>query len=412
LHRLKSFLRKITVAQPQTDRTYESELYQHFAEALRDASEAITEAANAMRAAHSQSDDRISVEDPGPIATRLIKQQIRLDEQQTRIARLSVGSNIAAGLIGIIGVLIGLSIQTSIDQQRSLKTERDYAFERTISWADSGRNYSLREVDLSKRNLNDLDLGADPHTPGSTGVDLTGAKLIGATLYSTRLVSATLMEADLSEAKLLETNLAGANLQGAILSNANLNQAKLMKADLFAANLVGAKLVGAKLGSADLGMADLRETDLGWADLGNADLAWAKLHGAKINSETQLDDKWRLVWEIVNHGAAGQNLRQKDLSQTDLSDADLSKANLTEVNLSHSHLVGADLREADLCEADLHQTDLRGADLRGTNLKNAILTDAVYDDQTQWPESFNTADTGVIHEEDQTRYETELNSPQ
>jgi uncharacterized protein YjbI with pentapeptide repeats len=49
------------------------------------------------------------------------------------------------------------------------------------------------------------------------------------------------------------------------------------------------------------------------ADLSGADLTWANLRGANlrraiIDDATILDDKWRLVWELVSQGGARRNL--------------------------------------------------------------------------------------------------------
>ncbi|NER89029.1 MAG: pentapeptide repeat-containing protein [Moorea sp. SIO3A2] len=68
----------------------------------------------------------------------------------------------------------------------------------------------------------------------------------------------------------------------------------------------------------------------------------------------EIDHKWRLVEEIVSHGAVGRNLRGVDLSDADLR--------------------CADLRCADLRCADLRGTDLKGVKLRGAKLKGAKLS--------------------------------------
>jgi hypothetical protein len=112
---------------------------------------------------------------------------------------------------------------------------------------------------------------------------------------------------------------------------------------------------------------DFSGTDLRMIDLRGADLRAANLRGARMDETTQIDDKWRLVWEIVNRGAQG-----RDLAGTDLSGA---------------YLAGANLREADLCDANLIGADLSGADLRG----------AVMDETTQiddrWRLVWETANT-------------------
>lgn len=80
----------------------------------------------------------------------------------------------------------------------------------------------------------------------------------------------------------------------------------------------------------------------------------------------ELNDKWHLVQEIVNHPVKGRNLRNADLSDADLSDADLIGADL----------IGADLSSADLSDADLRDANLSRANLIGANLIGAYLSDA------------------------------------
>ena len=82
----------------------------------------------------------------------------------------------------------------------------------------------------------------------------------------------------------------------------------------------------------------------------------ADLRGAKIDETTQIDAKWRLVWEIVNQGAASRDLHQVDLRGADLTGADLT-----------------------------------GADLQGVYLKRAV-----YDTETRWPVGFDPDAHGAI----------------
>jgi len=89
-----------------------------------------------------------------------------------------------------------------------------------------------------------------------------------------------LIRIDLSSANLEGANLEGANLEGANLSSANLSSANLEGANLEGANLSSANLEGANLSSANL-----KET--------------------KIDENTQIDEKWRRVWQIVNQGTSG-----------------------------------------------------------------------------------------------------------
>ena len=123
---------------------------------------------------------------------------------------------------------------------------------------------------------------------------------------------------------------------------------------------------------------NLRDADLRGADLRDADLHGADLRGTQIDKETVLDDKWNLVWKIINQGAVGQ-----DLSGINLCDAILCDANLRDANLRDAHLRVAYLRDADLRRTNLSGANLSGAifsdaNLRDANLRDANLRDAIF----------------------------------
>jgi uncharacterized protein YjbI with pentapeptide repeats len=215
----------------------------------------------------------------------------------------------------------------------------------------------------------------------------------------------------LSEADLRGADLSGANLRGADLSGANLNGADLSEADLSGANLGVTNLSEANLRETNLSEANLSRADLGRADLRGADLRGADLYSAEIDDTTQIDGKWRLVWEIVNQPQQGRDLQGARLSGANLKQAylrlaqlngahlegahlrwthlegahlegaHLERANLEGVHLNEANLEGAHLNEANLSKADLSgarlfRANLRGADLRGANLRGADLNEA------------------------------------
>ena len=113
--------------------------------------------------------------------------------------------------------------------------------------------------------------------------------------------------------------------------------------------------------------------DLGRANLEGANLRGADLRGAMIDESTQIGDKWRLVWRIVNQGAAGANLREAYLFGADLGGADLRRADLDGADLRRADLRGANLGRADLGGAHLGRANLEGANLEGANLGGANL---------------------------------------
>ena len=179
---------------------------------------------------------------------------------------------------------------------------------------------------------------------------------------------------DLRGANLRGANLRGAILSGAILSGAILSGAYLSNAILRDAYFSDAILRDAYFSGADLSGADLRGADLRGADLRGADLRGAYLKYSRVNDYTKFDDKWRLVWQIVNQGA-----QSEDLSSAYLSGANLRGAILIAANLVGANLIGANLRYAYLSGANLSGADLSGADLSGaylinTNLINTDLT--------------------------------------
>ncbi len=112
--------------------------------------------------------------------------------------------------------------------------------------------------------------------------------------------------------------------------DADLQGANLQDADLQGANLQGANLQGANLQISNLQLVNFREV--------------------KLDDQTQIDDKWRLIREIVNGNSTG----------IDLSGADLSGAYLAKVDLSHSDLSEANLEGANLSEVKLDGTVLDG----------------------------------------------------
>lgn len=176
----------------------------------------------------------------------------------------------------------------------------------------------------------------------------------------------SLHDADLREAKLSLAKLNGAELRGADLSGANLSGADLKGANLRRANLRRANLSRTNLSWANLSGADLSGADLSGADLSRADLWWSDLRDSQVNETTQIEAKWRLVWEIVNKGASQHNLRWADLRWTDLRNVNLREADLRGADLSVANLSGADLRGADLSRANLWWTDLKDSQIDET----------------------------------------------
>ncbi len=277
------------------------------------------------------------------------------------------------------------------------------------AWIRSGakendtRRANLCFADLSNRNLSGIDL----RKANFIATNLTNATLSGADLRGANLGAADLTWAYLRKTKIdcktkidekwrmvwsiLNTNNVGRNLSGLDLSysnlnNANLSYTNLQGADLNYTSLRNVDLSEANLRGSDLSQADLTGANLSGTDLRESNLRGVDFHFSSINNKTNLDEKWRTVWLIIN-----ESYEQRDLSGIDLHDANLSFANLEKANLSETDLGDADLFKADLREANLRgsnlsgaslikaslvSTNLSGADLSGANLSEAHIIEA------------------------------------
>ncbi|MBE8989069.1 pentapeptide repeat-containing protein, partial [Nostoc sp. LEGE 12450] len=257
---------------------------------------------------------------------------------------------------------------------------------------------------FESRNLSGADLsGADLRSTNLSAANLSAANLSGANLSAANLSDTNLSRANLSAANLSAANLSAAKLSAANLSAANLSAANLSAANLSDANLSDANLSYANLSYANLSAANLSDANLSDTNLSDTNLSYANLRHAVIDEATRIDNKWRLVWEIVNQPFKGRNLSAANLSDANLSDANLSDANLSaaymsaaymsaaymsganlsDAYMSDADLSGADLSGADLSGADLSRADLSRADLSRANLSGANLSRAVIDEATR-----------------------------
>lgn len=122
-----------------------------------------------------------------------------------------------------------------------------------------------------------------------------------------------------------------------------------------------------------------------------ADLRRLRLSDTYIPGGANLENA--LFWRssLINASLVKANLRGAKLGWTDLRHSFLEDADLRNADLRRADLRNANLRDADLCGADL-----RGSDLREVrHLKQANLADAKVNDQTKWPDKFDTQAAGV-----------------
>src|SRR6266700_2074203 len=139
----------------------------------------------------------------------------------------------------------------------------------------------------------------------------------------------------------------------------DLNGAQLAGGDLTGANFYGAKLFAANLSQAVLNHADLSGADLRFSVLVGADLRFASFSQTKLDANTLIADKWRLVWYLKNNGTTGRVL----------ANADLSFATMQNVNFNGTDLSGADLTETDISGSDLRNANLSRANLRWVDFR-------------------------------------------
>ncbi len=242
----------------------------------------------------------------------------------------------------------------------------------------------LNGLYLSKANLSGADLREADLTFGSlTGANLRGADLRGANLNHTSLLESKIDESTKLDDKgrmiweIVNQGASRRDLSGVNLSQADLSQADLSYANLSRAVLTDTNLSGTNLYGADLRGAILTEPNSQGERPHEADLQQANLIAVQMDKTTQIEERWRLVWEIVNHGGANRNLSGVDLSQADLHGVDFSGATLVGAMLTGANLRKANLSDADLNGAIFGGTDLTGANLRGANFYEARLSETI-----------------------------------
>lgn len=271
---------------------------------------------------------------------------------------------IPAMLAGGAVLLNRVQRQRELDiAEKERETEREIATDRSKEAAL--QSYLDRMTDLLRKELGDREPDDKVKAVARTltlttlrRLDEPRKGILLRFLYEADLIYKDKRVIDLSEADLTGVNLFRVDLRGVNLSGANLSGANLMSADLS----------GAILKEAELNEADLIQTNLSGADLTKAHLGGVSLLLTRIDETTQIDAKWRLVWEIINHDIEGRDLRGADLYEANLSNVNLTGANLSRANLTNASLRGAKLNGAKLMGADLVETDLREADLSGADL--------------------------------------------
>jgi uncharacterized protein YjbI with pentapeptide repeats len=208
------------------------------------------------------------------------------------------------------------------------------------------------------------------------GASLSDAALSDSTFEEVILWLAILDSANCYKARFIKCNFFSTKFNGTILHEANFNDADLADCDFTGADLKRATLVRAKLSGAKLVGANLTGADVAGADLTNTDLSWCNFRECQIDDATQLENRWRLVWQLINGRASDIQLAGAKLTHADLRKVDLHGRDLTGADFSQTDLREADLRKADLTKAILAQADLRGAKLTDAKVAEGQLQES------------------------------------
>ncbi len=176
----------------------------------------------------------------------------------------------------ISGIFVGLVIYW-LDERRAKRDRRLSDFRIAANWFQSEPKVSLRNFDLSKKNLAGYNF---------TKANLEDAILIDADLWATILNGANLRRADFRKA-----SLTGTKLVKAIARGANFSGAKIYKKsypdfvhlpDFSKAELQRCKFVGAHIDGALMANVNLSRSDFSKATIINCDFSGSDFNRLKL----------------------------------------------------------------------------------------------------------------------------------
>ena len=225
---------------------------------------------------------------------------------------------------------------------------------------------SIRNADLSFANLEATDLfGANLRGSDLRSTILTGADLRFTTLHQTLIDSRTKLDSKWIKVWQLVNN----QTTNSIFTNLDLSIA-----DLRSANMTNKNFSGSDFSSSSLAGADLRA-----ANLTNANLRFVIFNSALMDTNTIIEAKSRLIWEILNQNAVGRDLHGTNLNNAFLASADMRNVNLTNTTMTlavmeFANLGGANLTGVNLTSADCVGAIFTNATLNSVNFTSANLT--------------------------------------
>jgi uncharacterized protein YjbI with pentapeptide repeats len=234
------------------------------------------------------------------------------------------------------------------------------SLDQRVTFADTNNALAFYRVqsiiDLEYAHLDNV----TPDGGQLASADFFGAELFGASLQQADLPSAEFPAADVRQADFANSDLAGADFFAAFGLEAVFDESVLTGADLSFANFEAGSFFDV----------DLTGADLSSATLDSADFDFALFKNVTLDSNTVIDAKPKLIWQIINAATNGV-LTNLDLSSANLTGANLRNANLSGSGFFNSFLDDADLRGANFTNADLSFVDFRGAQMDATTIINS-----------------------------------------
>ncbi len=247
----------------------------------------------------------------------------------------------------------------------------------------------------------------------ATNADFTLARLADTDLTSANLTNAKLLLTDFSGAKLTFTDLTGADLRGAIIQpddsnfthfhntivdpttvfdrrclaiwlivNNKGNNRTFTDVDLSFSDLSGGNLQNANLAGIDLSGADFTNADLRGANLTNAILRTLDLRGTKMDDTTNITNRWRTIWNIINDPKPDRSHPNTDLSLGFWIGATLERADIHNSDFTRGIMDDVNFEDANATAARFISVEFHGANFKNANLQNANFANAFLDNVT------------------------------
>jgi uncharacterized protein YjbI with pentapeptide repeats len=213
---------------------------------------------------------------------------------------------------------------------------------------------------------------ADVSFANLEGADLFGSSFLGSDLRSSIFVGADLRFVTFHESQIdAHTRLPDKSLKIWQLVNHQATNIVFTNLDLSFADLRSADLRGLNFAGSDFSANDLGGADVRNANFTGANMRFVVWQQALMDSNTVIEARSRLTWELINQDAVGRDLHGTNLSNMLLSGVDLRQVNLTNANLSLAVLDNANLGSANLRSANFNSVSFIGAILTNAALNSA-----------------------------------------